>query len=98
MGRTPHQWEGYAASVTTVPASDRSPTTVDDLAALMEVPRSEVAFLDRLDEADLARLHDVVAGSLEREGEAIDEALQATMRFLPRPLRGRAKKMLFPGE
>ena len=50
------------------------------------------------DEADLARLHDVVAGSLEREGEAIDEALQATMRFLPRPLRGRAKKMLFPGE
>ena len=75
-----------------------SPTTVDDLAALLEVPRTQVAFLDKLGEADLARLHDVVTGSLEREGEAIDEALQATMRFLPRPLRGRAKKMLFPGE
>ena len=72
--------------------------TVDDLADLLEVPRSDVSFLDKLSEADLARLHGVVAGSLEREGEAIDEALQATMRFLPRPLRGRAKKMLFPGE
>ena len=73
-------------------------TTVDDLADLLEVPRGEVSFLDKLSEAELARLHDVVEESLVREGEAIDEALQATMRFLPRPLRGRAKKMLFPEE
>ncbi len=75
-----------------------SPTTVEDLATLLEVPPGDVAFLDKLAPADLDRLHRVVQGSLEREGEAIDEALQATMRFLPRPLRGRAKKMLFPGE
>ena len=77
---------------------DSSPTTVDDLADLLEVPAGEVSFLSKLDQADLARLHEVVAGSLEREGAAIDEALEATMRFLPRPLRGRARKMLFPGE
>ena len=72
--------------------------SVDDLATLLEVPADEVAFLRKLDEADLVRLHDVVAGTLEREGRAIDEALEATVRFLPRPLRGRAKKLLFPGE
>lgn len=71
--------------------------SVDDVAALLEVPAAEVAFLHRLDGADLDRLHDVVAGTLEREGRAIDEALGATVRFLPRPLRGRAKKLLFPG-
>jgi hypothetical protein len=82
-----------------VPASHDSPdTTVEDLADLLEVRPGDVSFLSKLDEAELARLHDVVAGSLDREGQAIDEALQATMRFLPRPLRGRAKKMLFPGE
>ena len=80
------------------PVPDPSPTTVEDLADLLEVPRGEVSFLSKLDEADLARLHHVVAGSLDREAEAIDEALEATMRFLPRPLRGRARKMLFPGE
>ena len=77
---------------------DPSPTTVDDLADLLEVPRDEVSFLDKLHDADLAQLHAVVAGTLEREGRAIDEALEATVRFLPRPLRGRAKKLLFPQE
>jgi hypothetical protein len=77
---------------------DSPATSVEDLADLLEVRPGDVSFLSKLDEAELARLHDVVAGSLEREGQAIDEALQATMRFLPRPLRGRAKKMLFPGE
>lgn len=72
--------------------------SADDLAALLEVPAGEVAFLDRLDREDLTRLHEVVAATLEREGRAIDEALEATVRFLPRPLRGRAKKLLFPGE
>ena len=77
---------------------DSPTTTVDDLAALLDVPPADVSFLRKLDEADLARLPRVVADSLDREGEAIDEALQATMRFLPRPLRGRAEKLLFPGE
>jgi hypothetical protein len=71
---------------------------VDALAALLEVPATEVAFLGRLGDDDLARLHATVAGTLRREAEAIDEALEATVRFLPRPLRGRAKKLLFPGE
>ena len=82
-----------------LPVPTPSPdTTVDDLAALLEVPPGEVAFLGKLEQADLARLHQVVSGSLEREAAAIDEALEATMRFLPRPLRGRARKMLFPDE
>ncbi len=88
-----------ARATTVAPVPDRSPdTTVDDLAELLEVPPGQVAFLSSLDEADLARLHRVVSDSLEREAAAIDEALQATMRFLPRPLRGRARKMLFPDE
>ena len=31
-----------------------------------------------------------------RDERSIEEALQETLRFVPRLLRGRAKKMLFP--
>lgn len=75
-----------------------APDRVTALADLMSVPPSEVAFLGRLDEATLGRLHALVAHSMQREEQALDEALEATMRFLPRPLRGRARKMLFPQE
>ena len=50
-----------------------------------------------LDDTALQSLHRLVESSLAEEDQRVQEALQATMRFLPRPLRGRAKKLLFPG-
>ena len=39
---------------------------------------------------------DVVVDALERDEARVTEAVEETVRFVPRPLRGRAKKMLFP--
>lgn len=67
-----------------------------DLAGLLAADDTDLHFLEPLGEEDLLRLHELVADSLRAEEERVDEALRATMRFLPRPLRGRAGKILFP--
>lgn len=72
----------------------------DDLRVLAEVldtPVGDLDYLTPLDDAALTQLHTVLQRSLEAEDRRVQDALQATMRFLPRPLRGRAKKLLFPG-
>lgn len=66
------------------------------LAETLDADEAELSELSALDDAALERLRDLVAGAIVREEAAVDDALQATLRFLPRPLRGRAKKMLFP--
>lgn len=66
------------------------------LGEALDAPPGELDYLEPLDEAGLARLHDLVRASLAAEEQRVQEALQATMRFVPRPLRGRAKKLLFP--
>lgn len=57
----------------------------------------DLDYLSPLDDSALAQLHTLLQRSLEAEDRRVQDALQATMRFLPRPLRGRAKKLLFPG-
>lgn len=52
--------------------------------------------LSPLDEAALARLEALVSRCLRAEEERVDEALHATLRFLPPLLRKRAGTMLFP--
>ncbi len=69
------------------------------LARLAEVLDTDVEDLEHLaplDGAGLDQLHALVTSSLAAEDARVQEALAATMRFLPRPLRGRAGKMLFP--
>ena len=46
--------------------------------------------------SDLDRLTGIVTGALERDEQRVAAALEGTVRFVPRPLRGRARKMLFP--
>jgi hypothetical protein len=52
--------------------------------------------LAQLAEADLARLDLAVAGAMAAEDEAVETGLQEAVRFVPRPLRGRATRLLFP--
>ncbi len=66
------------------------------LAELLDTDVSELAYLEPLDEEAVGQLHRLVHDSLAAEDERVQDALQATMRYLPRPLRGRAKKLLFP--
>ncbi len=66
------------------------------LADRMHVPADRIAHLDRLDEAMLGEFAELLGRAQERDGTEIEEALQQTLRFVPRLLRGRAQKILFP--
>ena len=71
------------------------------LAALAERLHTDVDSvlpLDRLDEQTLTAFDALVAAAQARDEAAIEAGLQEALRFVPRLLRGRAAKMLFPEE
>lgn len=66
------------------------------LAERLQVPPDRLSALDRLDPATVDAFADVVRQAQERDEAEIEKALQETLGFVPRILRGRVKKMLFP--
>ena len=66
------------------------------LAATLGAGPADLDAVSPLDARDLARLDALVVDALERDEARVTEAVEETVRFVPRPLRGRAKKMLFP--
>ena len=66
------------------------------LADRLQVDPDRLAFLDRLDAPAVESFATLVEDAMHRDEQAIEEGLQETLRFVPRLLRGRAKKMLFP--
>jgi hypothetical protein len=66
------------------------------LAEVMEIEVAALDYLAPLDDDAVARLDALVERSLREEDQRVQQALQATLRFLPPPLRGRARKVLFP--
>lgn len=46
--------------------------------------------------AQVRRLDATVEQTLSREDEAVESGLHAALQALPRPLRGRARTLLFP--
>ena len=66
------------------------------LADHLDVDVDRLAHLDRLDESRIDAFATLVAEAQARDARAIEDGLQQTLRFVPRLLRGRAKKLLFP--
>jgi hypothetical protein len=67
-----------------------------DLAERLQVDPERIGFLGRLGEPAVEGFASLLADAQARDGQAIEAGLQETLRFVPRLLRGRAKKMLFP--
>ena len=78
-----------------VPPPEPSPA-LDALADRLGVDVARVAHLDRLGAPALDEFTALVARAEERDGQEIEEGFQETLRFVPRLLRGRVKKLLFP--
>jgi hypothetical protein len=66
------------------------------LAERLQVDTDRIAFLERLGAPAIAELDTLLGNARARDERAIEDGLQETLRFVPRLLRGRAKKMLFP--
>lgn len=75
-----------------------APSDVSALAARLEVPPERLAAFTVCTEQQLARLEKSVADAIDAEDAAVEEGLQSTLRAVPRPLRGRAKGLLFGDE
>ncbi len=54
-------------------------------------------FLDRLDETELATLHTALREARAAQERALAEAFEGTVRLVPRPLRGRIRRLLVGG-
>ena len=67
------------------------------LAEHLDVPLDRLGFLTGFADADLAALDAAVARALGEDDEAIHQGLQQAVHLIPRPLRGRATKLLMPG-
>jgi len=75
-----------------------SPAALERLAGTLDVPVERLDYLRRLDPAHVGRLDSLVGQAILRDEAAIDRGMERTLRFLPRPLRGRARRMLVPEE
>ncbi len=69
---------------------------LQELARTLGVEVADIGYLSDLEASVVRRLDAAVATTVATEEAAIDEALQRTLRFLPRLLRGPAKAVLFP--
>lgn len=72
-------------------------TPVSTLAERLGVTTEAVAGLGACSAEELAHLDSLVESTFSREREAVESGLRATLQAVPRPLRGRAKGLLFPG-
>lgn len=67
------------------------------LAADLRVDVAEIAFLHDLDRATLDDLHAALVEARRRQERALGEAFEGTVTLVPRPLRGRVRKLLLGG-
>lgn len=72
-------------------------TPVAVLAERLGVTTDAVAGFEDCSAEGLAHLDSLVEAAFAREQEAVESGLKATLQAVPRPLRGRAKSLLFPG-
>lgn len=67
---------------------------LDAIAAELRVPAAEVAFLADLDDTVREDLHRALVHARNHQERALREAFDGSVRLVPRPLRGRVRKLL----
>lgn len=67
------------------------------LARDLRASTDDVAFLRDADTATLDRLHAALVDAHTRQERALAEAFEGTITLVPRPLRGRVRKLLLGG-
>lgn len=70
---------------------------IERVARTLRMPATQLAALREFDDGELSVLADAVEHAVRSQTGEIDTALEGALRFIPRPLRGRARSMLFPG-
>lgn len=83
------------------PTSTREHPVADDLldalASDLGVAPGDVAFLGQVEGGVLVTLHEALRRAHTRQERALAEAFEGTITLIPRPLRGRVRKLLLGG-
>lgn len=69
---------------------------VIQIAEQLGVPPDSLAGIEACGQGEVAHLKSLIDAAFDTEAEAVDSGLRATLDAVPRPLRGRAKSLLFP--
>ena len=70
---------------------------LDTLAEHLGVTTDRLAAFSSYDESRLAQLDTQLTGAMSAEDKQFEAGLEEALRFVPRPLRPAAKKILFGG-
>lgn len=69
---------------------------LDRITSHLGHPAHEIAAVARLAEHEAAALADLLTDAFRRQDAKVEEALQRSVSALPRILRGKVSKILFP--
>lgn len=67
------------------------------MARRLDLPVERLALLEAYDDADLTVLDDAISLAIRAEDRAVADGLEQAVRVVPRPLRGRARALMFGG-
>jgi len=72
-------------------------SSLRDLADVLGVPENKVSMLAGLADDELDHLRQSVQAAVRRQDSAIERGVERALQVIPKPLRGRARSMIFPG-
>ena len=73
-------------------------TQIDDLAERLGVTATALDPLTACSEDEVGRLIGIIDDALSAAGQEVEDGLERTLAAVPRPLRSRARGLLFPQE
>lgn len=72
-------------------------SSLRDLADLLGVPEKRLAMLSGVAQDNLNHLRETITTAVQEQESAIQKGVEKSLQAIPRPLRGRARALLFPG-
>ena len=72
-------------------------SAIQEVARHLDVSVDQISVLEQHSDADNAVLSAAVKEAVSRDNEAVQKGMTQALRLVPLPLRGVAKKLLFPG-
>ncbi len=75
----------------------RRVSALRDLADVLGVPENKVSMVAGLADTDLHHLRDSVKAAMATQDTAIERGVERALSAIPKPLRGKARSMIFPG-
>lgn len=72
-------------------------SSLRDLAEALGVPENKVSMVAGLADSDLDHLRNSITAAMAKQDTAIERGVERSLQAIPKPLRNRARSIIFPG-